>query len=287
MIDQFLQSVAWLHNRLPRPWTLAIGRLLGAGLYLALPRRKDVAWANLRRAFPDFSQRQRRAILRRTYQHFCMVFMDFIRMLTITAQRLESVLEFDEANIREAREQGGGAIILSAHIGNWELIASALCLRGYPIIPVIVPQREPGGSFVRAVRESTGCSYIAKRTPTRTMLDLLKEGNFLGLAGDQDAKKRGVWVNLLGQPSSRPRGAAVFALITGAPMLAGWCLLQKNGRYQLGFKSISTKNLPRDRDQAIQVLTQRYTDALGEAIRQHPEQYFWFHRMWKTRLPAS
>lgn len=287
MIHQLLLATAWVLNRLPRSWALALGRLLGGLLYLVLPYRKDVAWQNLSRAFPNLPPHRRRAILRRTYQHFGMVLMDFVRMPTISIGRLGSIVDFDETHVREARERGSGAVIMSGHLGNWEMAILSIGWWGYPLTTVVIRQRGPGGSFLEAVRNATGSRTISKKTPTRTMLDLLHEGNFLGMAGDQDARKSGVWVTFFGRPSSRPRGGAVFALKTGAPMFAGWCLLQKDGHYRLGFTPISTENLPWNRDQAVQSLTQRYTDALEEAIRRNPAQYFWFHRMWKTQLPRS
>ncbi len=283
MVHRLLVIIAWIFNHLPRLWALALGRLLGAGLYLCLPHRKQVAWNNLSLALPELSRRQRWTVLKRTYQHFGMVLVDFIRIPALSADSLDSIVDFDESHVREARERGGGAVIMTGHLGNWELIVAILALRGYPIIPVIVPQRGPGGPLVKAVRESTGSRYITRRTSSRTMLRLLKEGNFLGLAGDQDARKNGVWVTLLGQPSSRSRGSAVFAINTGVPILAGWCVLQSNGRYRLIFTPISTENLPPNQDQAYQDLTQRCMDALEGAVRQYPEQYLWFHRMWKTR----
>jgi KDO2-lipid IV(A) lauroyltransferase len=214
-----------------------------------------------------------------------MVLMDFIRIPALSSNSLDSIVNFDESHVREAREQVSGAIIMSGHLGNWELAILSIGRRGYPLTTVVVRQRGPGGSFLETVRNATGSRTISKKTPTRIMLRLLKEGNFLGMAGDQDARKMGVWVTFFGHPSSRPRGPAVFALRTGAPMLFCWCHLQKDRRYQLDFVPINTENLPRKRDQAIQSLTQRYTDVLEEAIRRHPEQYFWFHRMWKTEPP--
>lgn len=195
----------------------------------------------------------------------------------------KSMIDFDETQVMNVREQGTGALIVTAHLGNWELIVPALASRGYSFVPVMVPQKGSGGALINTIREGTGCRYISKRTPTRTMIRLLKEGNFLGLVGDQDARKSGVWVTFLNQTSSRPRGGAVFALQTGASMLVGCCILKNDGRYKLSFTPVSTMDLPRNKAQAVQVLTQRYMDILEEAVRRHPEQYFWFHRMWKTR----
>jgi len=278
-----LRFIAATFNRQPRSRSLALGRLLGAFLYLAIPHRKLVAWKNLSTALPERSPRQRRAILWDTYQHFGQVLMDFIRIPAISAHRLGSIVDFDEAHIREARDSGRGAILVTGHIGSWEMILLALGRRGYPLSGVAVTQRGVGGRYVETVRQATGCRFIPKRASTRTMLRHLNEGNFLGLVADQDARQSGVWVTYFGQPSSRARGGAVFTLYTSAPMLFGACLLQKDGRYQLKFIPISTEGLPDDRERAIMMLTQRYTDILEGMVRQHPEQYFWFHRMWKTR----
>ncbi|MCH7858216.1 MAG: lysophospholipid acyltransferase family protein [Candidatus Marinimicrobia bacterium] len=282
MAYHILLFIAATFNRLPRTWTLALGRLLGAFLYLAFPHRKPVAWTNLSTALPERSPRQRRAILWDTYQHFGQVLMDFIRIPAISAHHLKSIIDFDETHIQEARDSGRGAILVTGHIGSWEMTLLALGRRGYPLSGVAVTQRGAGGRYVETVRQATGCRFIPKNTSARSMLRLLGRGNFLGLVADQDARRSGVWVTYFGQPSSRARGGAVFTLHTGAPMLFGACLLQNDGRYRLNFVPISTHNLPDEREEAIRVLTQRYTDYLEEMVRRHPEQYFWFHRMWKT-----
>ena len=103
MIYHFLRTVAWIVSHLPRPWTLGLGSLLGGLLYLAIPYRKQVAWQNLARAFPDKSPRQRAVILKDTYQHFGMVLMDFARSaIQVLLQRYQDRLE---AAVRQYPEQ--------------------------------------------------------------------------------------------------------------------------------------------------------------------------------------
>ena len=282
-VDHLLKGLAWLVNHLPRRWAVACGRTLGVWLYFIFPYRKDVAHSNLLRAFPDYSPKRRRAILHRTYQHFGIMLVDFFRMPLLTGDNLSSVIDMEEDQLQDAMRKENGALIMSAHIGNWELIVPALTKNGYPLVTVMVPQRGPGGSFIRSIRDSTDSQWISKKSSTRTMLRLLKDGKYLALAGDQDSRRSGVWVSFFEQQSSRPRGGAVFALQSGAPMLAGWCLLQDDYRYQLKFTPIPTDNLPPGKEAAIRELTQRYITSVEEAVRQHPEQYFWFHRMWKTK----
>lgn len=282
-VDRVLQGLAWILNHLPRRWAIICGRGLGILLYSIFPYRKDVARTNLQQAFPDYSRKRRQAILRRTYQHFGIMLVDFLRMPLLSQDNLSSVIKMEEDQLQEAIRKGSGALIMSAHIGNWELIVPALTKNSYPLVTVMVPQRGPGGSFIQSIRETTGGQWISKKSSTREMLRLLKEGKFLALAGDQDSRRSGIWVSFFDQQSSRPRGGAVFALQTGAPMLASWCLLRDDYRYQLKFTPIPTDNLPQGKEAAIAELTQRYLTSVEEVVRQYPEQYFWFHRMWKTK----
>lgn len=281
--DRILQGLAWLLRHFSRRWTVICGRALGILLYAIFPYRKDVARLNLQQAFPDYTRKRRQIILRRTYQHFGIMLVDFFRMPLLTRDNLSSVIEMEEDQLQEAIKKGSGALIMSAHIGNWELIVPALTKNSYPLVTVMVPQRGPGGSFIQSIRDTTGSQWISKKSSTRTMLRLLKEGKFLGLAGDQDSRRSGVWVSFFEQQSSRPRGGAVFSIQSGAPLLAGWCLLQEDYRYQLKFTPVPKDNLPAEKEAAVQELTQRYISLVEEVVRKYPEQYFWFHRMWKTK----
>ena len=287
MINRTLGALAWLLNRLPRPVILAAGQVLGGFLYLGMPYRKGVAWNNLARALPGRSRRQRRSILFRSYLHFGTIFLDFLRMPRLAGPALDAVLDFNHTHIGAANRQKRGGLLVGGHLGNWEIAPPAIRQHGYPLSIVVVPQRGPGGAYLESVRRASGVAELPKSASARTMINALRAGRFLGLAGDQDARSRGIWVNFLGQPSSRHRGAATFALRTGAPMLLYTCLLQRDGRYRLNFTPISTAGLPKNQETAVQILTQRYMDALEAAILQHPEQYFWFHRMWKTAPPEG
>ncbi len=286
MIYWFIRGLAGVLRLLPRSWALAFGRVLAMTLYLVFPIRQAEARRNIARAFPGLSPSRRRAILRGTYRHFCQALIDFIRMPGYSVERLPQLVDLDESNIRVARESGQGLVLVTGHLGNWEIINLVLGRLGYPLSGVAVTQRGSGGRFINEVRVDTGVEFLTRKTSTRTMLRLLKEGRFLGLVADQDARKRGVWVDFFGQPSSRPRGGAVFSIQLEAPIFFASCLMGKGRRYHIEFRSIDSSNLPADKAGAVQELTQRYTAVLEKMIRRYPEQYFWFHRMWKTKPPA-
>jgi KDO2-lipid IV(A) lauroyltransferase len=140
--------------------------------------------------------------------------------------------------------------------------------------------------LINEIRKEAGAKILSPKAPSRTMLRHLKEGRFLGLIADQDARSRGVWVDFFGQPSSRPRGGAVFGLQLGLPIFFVSSLMGPDRRDYIRFRPIDMDNLPDEKEPASRELTQRFMVMLEAEVRGHPEQYFWFHRMWKTKPPA-
>ena len=287
MIDRLLSIFARLLNRLPRHTVLALGQTLGGLLYIGMPYRKDVAWNNLALAFPRRTKRQRWSILFGCYRHFGMVFTEFMRMPDLSNRDLEAIVEFDETHLQSAVTEGRGALIMTGHLGNWEIAVQAISRRGFPLSVVAVRQRGPGGGYLESLRASIGIPSLSKGATGAKMLEAIGAGRILGLAGDQDARSRGYWVTFFGIPSSRFRGFAIFALRTGATMLFFRCFMDGDRRYHLEFVPISGDQLPSNTHDAALTLTQRYMDSLQAAVEQHPEQYFWFHRMWKSEPPSG
>ena len=110
------------------------------------------------------------------------------------------------------------------------------------------------------------------------MYDVLAQNRILGLVSDQDAKQRGVFVDFFGVPASTPKGAALFHLKSQAPIMLGACVQTGFQRYRIELVPVIASN------QNVKDITQAYTTLLEKFIRQFPEQYFWFHRRWKTKL---
>ncbi len=272
---------------MPRSCTLAMGRALAVALYYLLPLRQDEARRNIARAFPDLPTDRRRAILRGTYRHYCQLFFDYFRMPKYTVDTLPQLVDMDETHIKEVRESGRGAVLVSGHHGNWEVVNLALCRLGYPVTGIAVTQQGGGGRVINEIRAEAGAKILSPKASSRTMLRHLKEGQFLGLIADQDARSHGVWVDFFGQPSSRPRGGAVFGLQLGLPIFFVSSLMGPDRRYQIRFRPIDMDNLPDEKEAAIRELTQRFMVMLEDEVCEYPEQYFWFHRMWKTKPPGD
>ena len=109
------------------------------------------------------------------------------------------------------------------------------------------------------------------------MYDVLNKKGILGLVSDQDAKRKGVFVNFFDTLASTPKGAALFHIRTSAPMIVGVCIKKSFMQYEIKFSTVDTSK------KDINQITQAYTSILERYVREYPEQYFWFHRRWKTR----
>jgi KDO2-lipid IV(A) lauroyltransferase len=179
----------------------------------------------------------------------------------------------------DALQKGRGVLLVSGHWGSWEMLAAWLGHLGYSTTAVANRQSNLGADrFFRELREVGGLEHIYNKRGTETLKNVLKANRILLLASDQDARQHGVFVSFFGRPASTPRGAAVFHRRLKAPLIFGTCHVDESNTYTIRFTPV-----PIQSGDSITDIVQAYTTQLEEAIRTHPEQYFWFHRRWKTK----
>jgi KDO2-lipid IV(A) lauroyltransferase len=119
---------------------------------------------------------------------------------------------------------------------------------------------------------------------SKVMIRSIRDGYYLGLISDQNAGRKGTNAQFFNSMVSVPRGAASFHLKTNTPILLGFCILSMDFTYHLSFQEMDMEGLPKNSNDAIVELNQRYSKLLEEAIRKHPQQYFWFHRKWGREM---
>ncbi len=245
--------------------------------FFILALRKTTALKNLRLAFPDRSEQWYKKTIHACYQSYSWNLIHFIGFP-------ESFLDIQikvtgREALDEALQQGRGAILVTGHFGSWEILGAWLGQNGYPAAPIVQKQRDPGANlFFYERRQSVHLHQIWQKAGSAAMTDAIRQGKILCLLSDQDARKKGLFVSFFNQPSSTPKGTAVFHYRTGAPMILGVCIQQSPFRYEILFKAIRP---PAKRN--LTGLTQIYTAEMETIIRLYPEQYFWFHRRWKTK----
>jgi len=276
--------------RLPAPVALALGRRLGDLTALALPRRRRVALANVAQAFPELSVTERRRVARRGWQHLGMTVIELARLLGRPLQATLGEMTLDGLeHLQIAMAEHRGALMLSAHLGNWEYLSAAAHLTGYPLSIVVRPLDSPALDAVAArMRLKTGVELIDKRGALRPVLEALRRRRMVGVLLDQNAARReSVFVPFCGHVASTSRSLALLSIRTGAPIVPIFTAREAPGRHRVVIEPPLPRPTVNDPEQAIVEMTARCNQIIEAAIRKTPEQWLWAHDRWRTRPPVS
>lgn len=275
---------------LPEAWALRLGSLLGWVAGSVLRIRRAVVDENLARAFPERDAGWRRRVAVGSYRHLGR---EAVAAFRLSGERPEGVVARTEVvgleALREARAEGRGAILVTGHLGNWEIGGAALAARGIPVDAVAFRQRNR--LFDRDLVENRvrlGMRVIPRGRASRAVFHSLAEGRVPGLVADQNAGERGLFVDFFGVPASTARGPAVFSLRSGAPLFLGVAvaLPGRPHRYRVHLEPIpfeSHGEVAAD----VRSLLNAQVAGLERWVREVPEQYFWQHKRWKTRPPPA
>jgi KDO2-lipid IV(A) lauroyltransferase len=285
------RGVLVLLRALPERWALELGATLGWLVGSVARVRRGVTDENLARAFPDRDRSWRDRVARASYRNLGR---EAVAMFLFAGESAERVLaRTPEARgvegMLEAVRAGRGLILVTGHLGNWEMAGGAAAARGVPLAAVSARQanRLFDDALVRS-RERLGVTTIRRGNARREVLGALRAGRVVGIVADQDARERGVFVDFLGTPASTARGPALFALRSGAPVFLGLCVSVPGapGRYRCEVEEVTFERSG-DLDEDVRRLTAAHAAALAERVRREPEQYFWQHRRWRTPPPSG
>lgn len=276
-------------SALPERAADRLGRAAGRTIHRLGIRRKTVE-ENLRLAFPERDEAWIAATTRAAYEHLGRETAAILRLSKLDPQ---AVVDRTEAegwdDLQEALSEGKGVILVTGHYGNWEVAASAVAARGVPIGAIV---RRQGNRLVderlNGLRRRLGVETIYQSEAPSRVPRLLRRNGVVGIVGDQDARRAGVFVPFFGRPASTHRGPAVFSLKLGAPVFS--CIARRmpgdDVRYHVFGERVPvarTGDLEADTRSLLTEMAAR----LEAQIRIAPEQYFWFHRRWKSRAPAE
>ncbi len=264
------------------------GAALGWLIARLAPFRRTVVLQQLARSFPEAEARWVRDIARRCYAHLGAEFVAMVRLASLGPEGVRARTKMDGFEvIKDSIDRGQGVVVVTGHLGNWEIGGAAMAAWGVPVDVVVARQRNKlfDGHIVRS-RKRLGMNVIPREVARAKVLESLRAGRVVGILGDQDARKAGVFVDFFGQPASTARGPALFALRARVPLVVGIVVRDPGPRprYSLNFRRVefeATGDLRTD----VLALTQAYTARLEYFIREAPEQYFWLHKRWKTAPP--
>ena len=271
--------ISFFLNLFPRNLSLFFGRIFGLFIYYILPIRKKIALENIKDNLTEIKTKEQKAILKKTYRHFGMVLTDFLRSKKLNQKNINNIVHVNKKT-KELLNDNPGAIIMTGHLGNWEYFLPTFGLNNFPFSIVAQKIKNPylNRLFLK-IRTVKNVEVIFKSDGTKKMLSILKNKIFLGLASDQNAGKKGEKVEFLNIEASIPKGAAIFHIKTGAPIIIGYCVMNKDLTYNFNAEILDTTDINFEKDDVIYRINRKFTISLEQMIKKYPNQYFWFHKM--------
>lgn len=267
---------------------LSLGRLLGRLLFYTDKRHREIAVKNLEMALckeKDISEIH--GIAKKVFENLGMNLIEFCHIPRLTQNNIDNYVSIKGIdNFLSAYKKDKGVILLSAHLGNWEMSAVGLALKGYPIhIVVREPDNPVISRFINYVRTSCGNRTINKVSGMRTLLKILEKGNVVATMLDQNVTwTEAVFVDFFGRLAATNKGVALLAMKSNAPVIPIFIVRKdNNGRHEIVFDKEIPVETSGDKKNDILVNTARFVSAIEDAIRKEPEQWFWVHQRWKSR----
>jgi KDO2-lipid IV(A) lauroyltransferase len=287
--------VAWLFIHglgiLPRSIARAAGVLIAGLAYHLLGRLRRVGMRNLELAFPALPVSERKHILRLEYRNLGWLLAEFCRMSRYTPAYASQFIRYEGLDhYLRARDRGQGVLVLTGHLGAWELSSFYHSLAGYPMGMVIRRLDNPlVDAMVNDIRCRHGNRVLHKDDFARGLLGAMRTGETVGILMDTNmTPPQGLFVPFFGIEACTASGLARVALKTGAAVLPGFLLWEESERrYVLHFYPEIALADSGDTEADTADNTARFTAVLEDAIRQYPSQWLWMHRRWKTRPPGE
>lgn len=245
--------------------------------------RRNVALTNLGIAYPESDLSWRREVVKKLYCNLSLSVMEFLILTKNPKVVSKWVTKVEgEEHLENLSKSGRGAVLLTAHMGNWELLAAWLACKGYPLVAGV---RDPNDVHVSKLlacyRKALGVETIPKKSLLLKGAKLLKQGKFIGILADQDGGTDGIMVSFMGKVASTVGGPAALSLLTKAPVVP--IVSYRIAPYEheiLVLPPIEPLyELPRE--EAIREMTIKFNNILEGFIRRSPEQWLWLHRRWR------
>jgi Kdo2-lipid IVA lauroyltransferase/acyltransferase len=265
----------------------AFGRAFGSGVFSLVSAERRKALASLSVAFPDRDESWRYRTGRACFRQLgeCAFELAAFRRVDRDIESYVDLPEADQAVMDRCIARGKGVVCVSAHVGNFELLARRFTLGGYSAASIA---KQPGDlRMKRLVEWFRGRGHMptiwrGEPGAAKAMLRQLRSGGLLAILIDQDTDVQGVFVDFFGRAAFTPRGAADLALHTGAAVVVAFIHRRADGGHRVTIREVVPDRTGNDETDAV-ALTQKLTLEIESEIRATPHEWVWMHQRWKTR----
>lgn len=286
-----IRTVFAVMQAFPIDWNLRTARLLAKLWVWITPRHRNLAMAHLSASLGDrYTPNQIRRIADRCLENVAMFAVEVVclpRLINaFTWTRYIHLVNFEE--VLRIILRGHGAILVTGHYGSFELTGHLLAALGFEVVAVMRPLDNVYlNRFLVRTRRTHGLTLLDKKGATETAEKATRQGALLAFIGDQDAGRKGLFVDFFGRPASTYKSIGLLAMATGAPIIVGYA--RRRGaaaQYDIGVQRIIHKEEWEQQNDPLRWITETYTSAIEAFAREEPEQYLWIHRRWKS-IPRS
>ncbi len=278
-----LKVLSYILRITPDKHLIKLAKLLAFLFYHFLPIRKKIAYKNLKLAFPEFSDEEKLKIVYRSYVNLFLVLLEILKMPYLSKEEIMDKVKIDDfGEIYERIKNNEGLIFVSAHFGNWELLALGSALRfKKPFTIVVKPLRNKlVDNFINECRCKFGNKVIPMGVSVKHIYKDLLENKIIALLADQRASLQSLAIDFFNKKTHVYEGPAALAVKTNKPLYFAIGIRQHDFSYTVKLKKIEPPKDKDDREKII-TMTKTYIHLLENYIREYPDQWLWFHDRWK------
>jgi KDO2-lipid IV(A) lauroyltransferase len=260
---------------------------LGRMLWKFYNRGRNRALDNLRASFPGKSEKWYEYVGRRSFEQIAMLAMDILFTPRIVKpynwRQIARFIKIE--NPKNMMLDRKGLIMVTGHYGNFEIMGYLMASFGLKIYSIARPlDNKYINNYLVGVRQNTGQKIIDKKGASEMMESIAAEGYTLGFIADQDAGKKGIFVDFFGRKASTYKSIGLLAMTYNMPVVIG-CTRRVGNRFffEVECARIIMPSEWENKENPLEWITAEYTKAIEDCIRKDPTQYWWLHRRWKTR----
>ncbi|MFH1594212.1 MAG: lysophospholipid acyltransferase family protein [Candidatus Omnitrophota bacterium] len=272
----------WLALKFPLKTGYKIAMLL-ADIYYIFARddRKNLE-ENLRVVLETDDKKRVKPLIRNVFKNFAKYLVDFLRFSRLNSDYFLANISIEgKENIDKAMAGGKGAILLTAHIGNWELAGAIIARFGYPVYAIALDHADKRlNDFFLEQRMRAGVKIIPIGAHLKSCFRVLKNNGLLGILGDRDFSNHGIKANFFGKETILPKGPAFFSLRTGAPIIPLSVVRVENDAFRVFFHEPLESVNTGDNEDDIKRFIKRYISVIEGYIRSYPDQWYAFRKVW-------
>ncbi|MFA5286891.1 MAG: lysophospholipid acyltransferase family protein [Candidatus Omnitrophota bacterium] len=272
-----------LSLNLPLRAGYAVAIFLSNLRYALAFKDRRIITENLKTIFPEKNDAEISAIRLRVFHNFAKYLIDFFRFKKLNIDYINKNIRILNRNyINEGLKLGKGVIIVTAHLGNWELGGVVVSMTGDNLSTVALPHKSKVVTdFFTKQRESKGLKVFLLGDAVKGCIKALRNNQVLALVGDRDFTGGGKVMDFFGKPSLFPEGPAVFSLHTGAVIIPGFMLRNEDDSFSLVFEKPLQCRVSGDRKRDLDNIISQYKSTFEKYIRSYPDQWYMFRRFWK------